>query len=195
MKDFIFIIGASGIGKSTLAKGLLEHYKTTCVEQWMVPEFYTRDGIEAMTGELEERTCWEIQTAMLFAFNRLGYKNVVASDIDDLRTGDIPIIFKGYDFITLKLVCHDIAQLENQMKNRPNGGLRDYELQRKMNEKNLQRPLLINEIEIDITGLYENDVLQKAIDCIEKSESLLEYDYKKPPKELFYSWVFDNGLR
>ncbi len=33
MKDFIFVIGASGIGKTTLANGLLEHYKTTCVEQ------------------------------------------------------------------------------------------------------------------------------------------------------------------
>ena len=95
LKDFIFITGTSGIGKSTLAKGLLNHYKTTCVEQWMVPEFYTRDGVEEMSGELKERTCWENQLAMLFCFNRLGYKNVIASDIDDLRTGDIPIVFKG----------------------------------------------------------------------------------------------------
>ncbi len=195
MKDFIFITGTSGIGKSTLAKGLLEHYKTTCVEQWMVPEFYTRDGTEEMTGELEERTCWENQLAMLFCFNRLGYKNVIASDIDDLRTGDIPIVFKGYNFITLKLICRDIEQLVNQMKNRPNGGLIDYDLQRNLNEKNLKRPLLINEIEINITGLSENEVLQKAIHTIETTESLLEYDYKKPPKEMFYSWVFSNGLR
>ena len=27
MKDFIFIIGPSAVGKSTLAKGLFEHYK------------------------------------------------------------------------------------------------------------------------------------------------------------------------
>ncbi len=195
MKDFIFIIGTSGIGKSTLARGLLEHYKTTCVEQWMVPEFYTRDGTEEMTGELEERTCWENQLAMLFCFHRLGYKNVIASDIDDLRTGDIPIIFKGYNFITLKLVCHDTEQLEAQMRNRPNGGLKDYNLQRNLNEKNLKRPLLINEIEIDVTGLRENDVLQKAIDSIESTESLLEYDYKKPPKEMFYSYVCSHRLR
>ena len=191
MKDFIFITGTSGIGKSKLAKGLLGYYRTTCVEQWMVPEFHTRDGIE----EMEERTCWENQLAMLFCFNKLGYKNVIASDIDDLRTGDIPIVFKGFNFITLKLICHDIEQLINQMKNRPNGGLIDYDLQQNLNEKNLKRPLLINEIGIDVTGLSENDVLQKAIDRIETTESLLEYDYKKPPKEMFYSWVFSNGLR
>lgn len=195
MKDFIFIIGTSGIGKSTLAKGLLKYYKTTCVEQWMIPEFYSRDGIEEMNDELEEITCWENQLAMLFCFNRLGYKNVIASDIDDLRTGDIPIIFKGYNFITLKLICHDIEQLANQMKNRTNGGLIDYDLQRNLNKKLLERPLLINEIEIDVTGLGEKEVLQKAIKIIENTESLLKYEYRKPPKEMFYSWVISNGLR
>lgn len=56
MKDFIFVTGASGIGKTTLANGLLEHYKTTCIEQHMVPDFISRDGSEPMTGELEELT-------------------------------------------------------------------------------------------------------------------------------------------
>lgn len=32
MKDFTFITGASGIGKTTLSNGLLEHYQTTCIE-------------------------------------------------------------------------------------------------------------------------------------------------------------------
>lgn len=32
MRDFIFIIGASGIGKTTLAKKLYEHYKGTWIE-------------------------------------------------------------------------------------------------------------------------------------------------------------------
>ena len=81
-----------------------------------------------MTGELEEITCWENQVAMLMCFYRLGYKNIIASDIDDLRTADIPIIFKGTDFITIKLACFD-------------------------------------------------------------------YEYAKPPKEMFYSWFFANGLR
>lgn len=195
MKDFIFIIGTSGIGKSTLAKGLLEHYKTTCVEQWMIPEFYSRNGVEEMTGELEELTCWENQVAMLFCFNKLGFKNIIASDIDDLRTGDIPIVFKGYDYITIKLICNDVNQLRAQMKNRPNNGLEDYELQEKLNMKMMKRPPLVNEVELDVTGLSVNDVLMKAKNIIDNSKSELEYDYKKPPKEMFYSWVPSNGLR
>ena len=195
MKDFIFITGASGIGKTTLANGLLEHYKTTCIEQHMIPEFISRDGSEPMTGELEELTCWENQVAMLMCFHRLGYKNIIASDIDDLRTTDIPIVFKGTDFITIKLVCSDLHQIQEQMKNRPNNGLIDFDLQKKMNEKNIKRNPLINEIEIDVAGKSIGEVLEHSINIIETTPSCLDYEYEKPPKEMFYSWVFANGLR
>ncbi len=195
MKDFIFITGASGIGKSTLANGLLEHYKTTCVEQHMVPEFISRDGSEPMTGELEELTCWENQVAILKCFHRLGYKNIIASDIDDLRTADIPIVFKGTDFITIKLICSDLRQIQEQMRNRPNNGLVDFELQEKMNEKNRKRKPLINEVEIDVAGKSVEEVREQAINVIETTPSRLDYEYIKPPKEMFYSWVFANGLR
>lgn len=195
MKDFIFITGASGIGKTTLANGLLEHYKTTCIEQHMIPEFISRDGSEPMTGELEELTCWENQTAMLMCFHRLGYKNIIASDIDDLRTADIPIVFKGTDFITIKLVCSDLHQIQEQMKNRPNNGLVDFDLQKKMNEKSIKRNPLINEIEIDVAGKSIGEVLEHSINIIETTPSCLDYEYEKPPKEMFYSWVFVNELR
>ena len=195
LKDYIFVTGASGIGKTTLANGLLEHYKTTCIEQHMIPEFISRDGIEPMTGELEELTCWENQVAMLKCFHKLGYKNIIASDIDDLRTADIPIVFKGTNYITIKLVSTDLKQICEQMKNRPNNGLIDYELQQKMNEKNLKRGTLVNEVELNVAGKTAEQVLEEAIKIIDTRESLLDYEYVKPPKELFYSWVFANGLR
>lgn len=195
MKDFIFITGTSGVGKSTLAQGLLNYFKSTCVEQHMVPEFIFRDGKEEMSGELEELTCWENQKAMVMCFYKLGYKNVIVSDIDDLRTCDIPIDFKGYNYITLKLVSSDLAQIKEQMKNRPNNGLIDYELQEKCNKKNLDRPCLPNEHLIDIVNMTKEQVLERALEIIINQDSLQNYDYRKPDKGLFYSWVFRNGLR
>lgn len=195
MKDFIFVTGASGVGKTTLCNGLLAHYKTTCVEQHMIPEFVSRDGTEPMTGELEELTCWENQVAMLKCFHRLGYKNIIASDIDDLRTADIPVVFKGTEYITIKLISSDLSQIREQMKKRPNNGLIDYELQEKMNDKNLKRSPLVNEVEIDVAGKSIGEVLEEAIRLIETTPSVLDYEYEKPPKEKFYSWVFANGLR
>ena len=194
-KDFIFVTGASGIGKTTLADGLLRHYRTTCIEQHMIPEFISRDGTEPMTGELEELTCWENQVAMLMCFHKLGYKNIIASDIDDLRTADIPVVFKGKKYITIKLVSSDPDQIRRQMKSRPGNGLIDFELQEKMNEKNLKRDPLVNEVEIDVAGKTIEEVLKQAVSLIDTFMPVLEYDYEKPPKDLFYSWVFANGLR
>ena len=195
MLDFIFIIGASGIGKSTLAKGLLNKYKTVVIEQNMVPEFISRDGSEEMTGELEELTCWENTKAMALCFHKLGYKNIIVSDLDDLRTADIPIDFKGYRYVTLKLVCSDVEQLKKQMRDRPEGGLIDYELQKKSNDKISTRDPLINEYVLDVTGLDISRVVEEAVHIIESSVPLTEYEYVKPEKDLFYSWVFSNGLR
>lgn len=195
LKDYIFVTGASGIGKTTLAQGLLAHYKTTFIEQNMIPEFISRDGIESMTGELEELTCWENMVAMLKCFHKLGYKGIIVTDMDDLRTADIPIVFKGSNYITIKLVSSDLVQIREQMKNRPNNGLIDYELQQKTNDKNLKRDPLVNEVEIDVSGKSIEEVLNEAIEIIDTTEPLLDYEYVKPSKELFYSWVFANGLR
>lgn len=195
MLDFIFITGTSGIGKTTLAQNLLSALKTVVIEEHMIPEFISRDGTEEMTGILEELTCWENTKAMAFCFHKLGYKNIIISDFDDLRTSDIPIDFYGYKFLTIKLVCRDLQQLQNQMKYRPNHGLVDYTLQEKCNSKNLNRSELINEYTIDITGLSADEVLQKALHIIHTVQPLTDYNYTKPPKESFYSWVFENGLR
>lgn len=195
MLDFIFITGTSGVGKSTLAQNLLRQLKTVVIEEHMIPEFISRDGREEMTGALEELTCWENTKAMAFCFHNLGYRNIVISDIDDLRTADIPIDFKGYRFLTVKLVCSDLDQIRAQMKNRPNNGLIDYELQEQCNGKNLKRQPLVNEHTIDIAGLTEADVLEAALGIIRSTEPLTDYEYVKPDREWFYSWVPSNGLR
>lgn len=194
MLDFIFITGTSGIGKSTLAQNLMAHFKSVVIEQHMVPEFLSRDGVEEMTGTLEELTCWENTKAMAFCFHKLGYQNVIISDLDDLRTADVPIDFRGYRFLTLKLMCSDLSQIKKQMQNRGDG-LIDFELQEKCNGKLMRRAELPNEHTIDVAGLDADGVLQKALAVLETAEPLLNYEYQKPPKELFYSWVPANGLR
>ncbi|MDE6516795.1 MAG: ATP-binding protein [Acetatifactor sp.] len=192
MRDFIFIIGTSGIGKTTLGKGLFAHYNGAFVEQNMVPEFGIPKNVDE--GIFEEQVCWECCVAQMMKFHEMGIKNIIGADFDDLRTADIPDVFKGYNYITVKLVCKDLSQLHSQMENRKNG-LIDYELQRKCSDKVNKRPLLINEVEIDITNKTSQQVLDEAIRIIDNTETLIEYKYQKPKKELFYSWVFSNELR
>jgi len=81
------------------------------------------------------------------------------------------------------------------MKNRPNDGLVDFELQEKQNAKGLGRKELPNEYQIDITGKSLEQVLAESLEIILHNDSALEYDYEKPDKQFFYSWVPSNGLR
>lgn len=56
--DFIFIIGPSAVGKTTLAKKLYKHYNGVYFEQNMVPEFsIPKECIDE--GVFEEQTCWD----------------------------------------------------------------------------------------------------------------------------------------
>ena len=113
---------------------------------------------------------------------------------DVLHYRDIPEVFKGFNYITIKLVCSDYRQNYEQMKNRGNG-LIYFELLEKMSQKIDARKCLVNEFELDIAGKTVEQVFIEALEIIEHKAIKMEYDYVKPKKELFYSWVFSNGLR
>ena len=124
----------------------------------------------------------------------MGFCNVVCSDLDDLRVRDIPEVFRGYDFIILRLICSDYKQNYEQMKNRGEG-LIDFELLEKMSEKISDRPRMVNEYVIDVAGKTPEQVCEEAVNLIETVKICREYSYEKQPREMFYSWVFANGLR
>lgn len=122
--DYIFIIGPSAVGKTTLAKELYKHYEGVYLEQNMVPEFIVPEDVPDI-GVYEEELCWQNVLLQLKFFYDKGHRNIVALDFDDIRTRELPVIFKGYDFITLKLISSDTEQMRRQMEHRHNheGGL------------------------------------------------------------------------
>ena len=193
MKDYIFVIGPSGVGKTTLARGLYAHYQGVYFEQNMIPEFGIPEGVDE--GRFEEEVMWEGSLALLRFFHEKGLKNIVAADFNDLRTREIPRLFRGSDFITLKLVSSDYRQNLEQMLSRGEGGLVDTKLLRESTEKIMNRPLLPGEALLDVAGKSPEEVLSEAIGLIDSFECPREYEYTEPGKEQFYSWVWSDGLR
>lgn len=194
LRDFIFICGASGVGKSTLAKALFGHYRGALVEQNQAPDFGSFEGNEEVGGLFEERICWDWFVSTLECYRRRGLKCIVADDFDDLRTADIPVIFKGYDYIIIRLICGDYEQHYRQMRDH-GAGLIDFELLKKSSEKINKRAPLVNELIIDVSGKSPNEVFRIACEHIDAHKCDFDYEYEKPPMKDFYSWVFANGLR
>ena len=194
--DFIFIIGPSAVGKTTLAKALFEHYNGVYVEQNMVPEF----GIPADCpdeGVFEEETCWENVLMQLDYFHKRGLQNIIALDFDDYRTRELPQYFRGKRFITLKLISSAPEQIRLQMIHRHEneGGLFMLDNVIRSNEKISTRPLLPNEVCIDVAGKTKEEVFAEAVRIIDSFTPDLDYTYELPDELLFLSWVHSRNLR
>jgi len=159
----------------------------------MIPEFGIPNDVD--DGKYEEEVMWESSIQLLQYFHKKGIKNIIALDFDDLRTREILQIFKGTNFIVLKLISSDYEKNKQQMLSRGENGLIDLELLEVSSMKIMNRPLLPNEVLLDIVGKSKEKVVESAIDLIDNYISKLEYEYQIPSKDNFYSWVQSNGLR
>ncbi len=197
MHQIIFIEGFSGIGKTTLAKKLHEHYRGVYIEQYMIPDFKTKDGKTEISGHEEDETLYALMVANVKEFAKLGYKNILALDFNPIRFRDIPNDFKGYDYLIVRLTCKDKKQNLNQMRNREVGGLIDFEMieQDYKRAEKYPKPKLPNLIEIDVTGKTPHEVFEIAVDKIDNTRSELEYNYEMPDKRCFGTWVKDDQIK
>lgn len=194
--DYIFVIGPSAVGKTTLAKELYKHYGGVYIEQNTVPEFVIPEGVPD-PGLYEEELCWENVLMQLRFFRDKGCENIVCLDFDDYRARELPLRFRGYDYIILRLVSSDTGQLLRQMEHRRDneGGLYDPGLAEKSSRVIRERDLMPNEAVIDVAGKSREEVFAEALRIIDGFEPLKEYDYEPPDESSFCSWVFSRGLR
>lgn len=195
MMDFIFVIGPSAVGKTTLARSLFAHYNGVYLEQNMVPEFGIPEDCPD-EGVFEEQTCWDNVLLQLKYFHDRGFRNIVALDFDDYRTRELPVHFRGYRFITLKLISEDPEQIRRQMIHRSEneGGLFALEQIKRSNRKIMERPLLPNEVLLDVAGKSKDDVLAEAIRIIDSFSPTLDYTYEPLDAQYFLSWVQSRNL-
>lgn len=188
--DYIFLIGPSAVGKTTLAKGLFAHYQGVYIEQNMVPEFAIPADTEDI-GDYEETMCWENVLCQVDFFHRKGCRPIIALDFDDRRAREFPLLFKGSRFIILRLFSSDPEQILRQMIHRRDheGGLFAPENVERSNAVISQRPLLPNEVRLDVAGKTPEAILDEAIQIIDSFAPAMAYAYELPGEDAYLSWV------
>ena len=193
--DFIFVIGPSAVGKTTLAKKLYQHYNGVYIEQNMVPEFIIPKDVKDI-GIYEEQLCWENTLSQIEFFYNKGLRNIVTLDFDDIRTRELPKIFQGYDFIIVKLISDDPNQIKQQMEHRNNneGGLFRPEYVERANSVIKNRKLLPNEVQVDIANKSKDEVLAEVIKIIDNFKPIKNYSYELDDEKNYLSWVQSRNL-
>ena len=193
--DFIFVIGPSTVGKTTLAKKLYQHYNGVYIEQNMVPEFIIPKDVKDV-GIYEEQLCWENTLSQIKFFYDKGLRNIITLDFDDIRTRELPNIFQGYDFIIIKLISNNPNQIKQQMEHRKNneGGLFRPEYVERANFVIKNRRLLPNEVQIDIANKNKDELLEEVIKIIDNFKPVKDYIYELDDEKNYLSWVQSRNL-
>lgn len=166
MKQFIFIAGAPGSGKSTVAKELQKRLDCPLFEFGWIPEFQNK-GNKKLTYTEEEDFSFENLVLVAKNYAKHGFKNVIITDLNNKFIEKLPNIFRDYDFVILTLRLKDEEVLKNRVldENRTSG-YRNWEESLEINKSLNNRKRLQNEVFIDIDT---QSVDQVADDILEKS--------------------------
>lgn len=150
MKDLIFIAGAPGSGKSTIAKALHEKFGTPMFEFGWIPEFQNTGG-RTLSYTEEESLSFENLILVAKNYAKHGFKNVIITDLNNDFIAQLPELFTGYDFAiyTLRILDDEILKSRVLDESR-SSGYRDWEKALKINNELKNREPFKNETFIDI---------------------------------------------
>ena len=117
----------------------------------------------------------------------LCYETSIRISCDDIRQYE-PIQGNSYTIQGRKRALPArpcLLYKQQQMKNRPDNGLIDYEVQEKMKAKNSAGKPLVNEVEPDMIGKTAEKVRSKAMDLMDTVNPELDTDMKSLQKSGF----------
>lgn len=158
--DIIFIAGAPGTGKSSVAKSLQEKLNCPCFEFGWIPEFRNK-GIETISYEEDEAIAFENLSLVAKNYIKHGFKNIIITDLEDKRIKELHTVFQKENYILLTLTVSDNEILKSRVLDETrSSGYRDFESAIKINNEIISRPLLPNETRVDATNQSLEDVVK-----------------------------------
>jgi hypothetical protein len=189
--DFIIVHGSPGNGKSTLSRMLHEHLKSPYFEFGWIPEFRSLTPSLDISQAAEEQLSFENLILVAKNYYSHGFKNIILTDLNDIRMLDIHHVFKGYRYIILTLYSDHDDIIKQRVLTRDNGNeYKDWETSASINALIKSRVKLPNEYRIENSGQHPEMALQLMLELMATHESAAEDDINvNEQREYYYSYI------
>jgi predicted kinase len=150
-KEILFIHGAPGAGKTTIAQALHQRLNSPWFEFGWIPEFRQK-GEVTLPYEEEEQLSFENLCLVVRNYLRHGFRNIILTDLRDPVMRQAQRRFARRDWLLVTLWVGDDEVLKQRVLDETrSSGYRDWQEALSLNRTYLSRPQLKNELRIDLT--------------------------------------------
>ncbi len=162
-RDIIFIHGAPGTGKSSLAWALQERLKSPCFEFGWIPEFRLKNN-STITYVEEESLAFENLTLVIKNYISHGFCNIIVTDLKDRIVQKLSESFKDYSYILITLWIDNNEVLKERVLNENRSSqFRNWKYSIELNEELVERSLMGSEIRFNSSEKSIEELVSEVI--------------------------------
>jgi len=195
MIDLIVVHGAPGNGKTTVSKKLHEILRSPWFEFGWIPEFANINPHTKILPRLEEQIAFENLVLVAKNYMRHGFKNIILSDLQDVRMLDIHGNFAEHSYIIVTLFSESDDVIKTRILGRDNGNdYKNFEQSIGINKLVKNRNPLPNEYRIRSDNQSVDDIVAQVLEIIKTHVQVACFAVSEYCEDDYFSYFDADGM-